>query len=57
MSNAWYATLAPGDEVKWNDPDNGVCSGFFLVEEALTFDDGSPITPYTIVKLTGGGGV
>ena len=25
--------LAPGDEVYWNDPDDGVCSRFYIISK------------------------
>ena len=27
-----------GDEVYWNDPDNGICSGLYTITDKLTED-------------------
>lgn len=31
--------LAPGDEVYWNDPDDGICSRFYYISE-IDIEDG-----------------
>jgi hypothetical protein len=41
--------LAPGDEVYWNDPDEGICSRFYIISKieiegnviSITSDDGN----------------
>ena len=36
--------LAPGDEVYWNDPDDGICSRFYYISEIDIVDGVIKIT-------------
>jgi hypothetical protein len=33
--------LQPGDEVYWNDPDDGLCSDYYVISKVWVEDDGS----------------
>ncbi len=46
----WFAGLAPGDEVWWNDPDSGIASGYYHIAAVKHADD-APIGPGTVVDL------
>lgn len=47
----WFAGLVPGDEVWWNDPDNGIASGYYHIVAVKLADDDAPIGPGTVVDL------
>lgn len=49
-SEAWLSTLAPGSQVWWNDPDCGISSGYYIVQDILVEED-SPVTNETMLVL------
>lgn len=49
-SDEWLATLAPGSQVWWNDPDCGISSGYYVIQDVLVEED-SPITNETMLVL------
>jgi hypothetical protein len=53
-NNEWYATLMEGSEVWWNDPDDGISSGYYQITGIeLHNEDGEDetISPSTVVVL------
>jgi hypothetical protein len=46
----WYANLTEGSEVWWNDPDDGISSGYYRISGILLEDD-EAISPSTVVEL------
>jgi hypothetical protein len=47
----WYANLAEGSEVWWDDPDDGISSGYYRITEIKLPEDGATISPSTVVEL------
>jgi hypothetical protein len=47
----YYETLVEGDEVWWNDPDDGIGSGYYYIAEIKLPENGATITPSTVVVL------
>lgn len=50
----WRSTLAPGAEVFWNDPGDGLSSGIYVVQDILSVD--GAIDDDTILVLKNGTG-
>jgi len=40
MSNIFIKHLQPGDEVTWNDPDDGICNHTGIISEIEYFGEG-----------------
>lgn len=53
-TDSWLRALAPGDEVWWNDPDDGVSSGCYTVA-AILVEDGEMYGD-TVLRLTNDAG-
>ena len=43
--------LRPGDEVKWNDPDKGLCTRIIKIQHIEVCSDGKPAVD-DVVKIT-----
>lgn len=43
--DAWMVLkLSPGDEVYWNDPDEGLCSRVLTIDKIWVEDEGQTVT-------------
>jgi hypothetical protein len=50
-NDEWYATLMEGSEVWWNDPDDGISSGYYRITEIKLPGGDEAISPSTVVVL------
>jgi hypothetical protein len=49
--DGWYANVTEGSEVWWNDPDDGISSGYYRIAEIHRLEDSEVIGPSTVVEL------
>jgi hypothetical protein len=51
LMESWQANLGTGDEVYWNDPDEGVCSGHATFIGHMSYVDGVSVIVKDDVKM------
>jgi hypothetical protein len=49
--SVWQANLGTGDEVYWNDPDEGICSGHATFVGHMSYVDGVSVIVKDDVKM------
>jgi hypothetical protein len=51
LMESWQANLGTGDEVYWNDPDEGICSGHATFIGHMSYVDGVSVIVKDDVKM------
>jgi hypothetical protein len=52
MTEKQIRALKPGDEVKWNDPDRGLCSRTIKIKQIVILEEpGDPWQDDTIISI------
>lgn len=53
MTHEEAAKLQPGDDVFWNDPDNGACSRYYRIQAVRVCPDNGENTVAVITDVDG----
>lgn len=57
MTEKQVRSLKPGDEVKWSDPDHGLCSRVIKIKQIVILEEpGEPVQDDTIISIEEDGG-
>ncbi len=51
LMESWQANLGTGDEVYWNDPDEGICSGHAKFIGHMSYVDGVSVIVKDGIKM------
>lgn len=53
MTHTEVSKLQPGDEVFWNDPDEGACSRYLQIQTIDVHPDNGDLTVVSIMEVDG----